>query len=80
MLPGRSRLTRQLDASAAQFPGGGGEVTDREPGDRPGIKVFPAAVERAEDLDIAAIGELEDPQARLGVHRPQPRHVLAAVR
>ena len=63
MLPGRSWLTKQFDASTAQFLDGCREVTDREPYDRPGIKVLPTLVERAEDLDIPVIGELKDPQA-----------------
>ena len=80
MLPGRSWLTKQFDASTAQFLDGRRQVTDRETDDRPGIKVLPTLVERAEDLDIPAIGELEDPQARFGVHRPQPQHVLIEIR
>jgi hypothetical protein len=80
MLPGRSRLTEQFDASAAQFLDSRRQVTDREPDDRPAIKVLPALVERAEDLDIPAVGELEDPQARFGVLWPQSEHVLVEVR
>jgi hypothetical protein len=56
MLPGRSRLAEQFDAGAAQFLDGRRKVTDREPDDRPGIKVLPAPVERAEDLNVPAIG------------------------
>ena len=80
MLPGGPRLTKQFDASAAQFLDGRRKVADREPDDRPAIKVLRALVEGAEDLDIPAIGELEDPQARFGVHQPQPQHVLVEVR
>jgi hypothetical protein len=57
------RLTRQSGASAAQFLDGRRQVTDRQPGHRPGIKVLPTLVERAEAVGIAAIGELEGPQA-----------------
>ena len=80
MLPGRSRLTKQFDSDAAQFLDGRRKVMDREPDDRPAIKVLPAPVEGAEDLDIPAIGKLEDPQARFGVHRPQPQYVLVEIR
>lgn len=45
MLPGGPRLTKQFDASAAQFLDGRRKVTDREPDDRPAIKVLPALVE-----------------------------------
>jgi hypothetical protein len=44
MLPGGPRLTKQFDASAAQFLDGRRKVTDREPDDRPAIKVLPALV------------------------------------
>ena len=80
MLPGRSRLTEQFDAGAAQLRHGRGQVTDREPDDRPAVKVFPALVERAEDLNVPAVGELEDLQARFGVYGPQAEHVLVEVR
>jgi hypothetical protein len=80
MLPGWPRLTGQFDASAAQFLEGRGQVTDREPDDRSAVKVVPARVGRAEDLDVMTIGKLEDPQAGLGVHGPQAEDVLVEVR
>jgi len=80
MLPGRSRLSEQFDAGVAQLLDGRRQVTDREPDDRPGIKVLPALVERAEDLNIPAVWKLEDPQARFGMRWPQSEHVLVEVR
>ena len=80
VLPGRSRLSEQFDASATKLLDSRGQVTDREADDRPAIKVLPALVERAEDLNIPAIGEFEDPQARFGMHWSQSEHVLVEVR
>ena len=80
MLPGRAWLSEQFDAGVAQFLDGRRQVTDREPDDRPGIKVVPTLVQRAEDLNIPAVWELEDPQARFGMHWPQSEHVLVKLR
>jgi hypothetical protein len=75
MLPGRSWLTKQFDASTAQFLDGRRKVTDREPYDRPGIKVLPTLVS-GPDLDIPAIGG--SVQARFGVPASAP-HVLVEI-
>jgi hypothetical protein len=44
--------------------------------------VLPATELRAEDLDVPAVWELEDPEARLVLagHGPQAQHVLVEVR
>jgi hypothetical protein len=73
-------FTGQFDASVAQFPDGCRQVTEGEPDARSAGKVLPAREERAEDLDVPAIGELYGLQGRLGMHGRQARHVLMEVR
>jgi len=65
VLPGWSRFTEQLDACIAQFLDGRGQVADGEPDDGSAVEVLPAVELRAEDLDVLAVGELEDLKARL---------------
>jgi hypothetical protein len=80
MLPGWSRLTEQCDPGSAQLFDSCRQVADGEPNDGPTVEVPPAPVVRTEDLDMPAIGQLEDPKARVGVNGPLPQHVLVEAR
>jgi hypothetical protein len=79
MLPSWSRVTEQFDTRASQLLHSCGHVADSEPHDRPGIKVLPARVVRTEDLGMAAVAKLEDPQTWFGAHGREAQHVLVEV-
>jgi hypothetical protein len=76
VLPGRPRFAEQFDAGSSQFFDGRRQVADGKADHRSGPEVVPAWVLAAEDLDVAAIGKLEDSQVRLGVGRCEAKHVL----
>ena len=76
MLPGRAWVPEQFDAGSSQFYDGRWQVADGKADHWSGAEVFPARVLAAEDLDMAAIAKLEDPQVRLGAGRCEAKHAL----
>src|ERR1700683_3133340 len=80
VLPGRTGLAEQLDTGEPQLVHGRGQVADGESDHRAGGEVILARVVRAKHLDVAPVGKLEDPEARLRVHRLQAKHAGVEVR
>ena len=80
VLPSRPGLAQQLDAGSSQFVDGRREFTHSEAGNRTSAEMLLAGVTAAEYLDVAAIGELEDPEIRFGVDQPEPENVFVKVR
>ena len=80
MLPGGPRLPQQFHPGPAEFFDGRRQIAYREADHRASADVFLAWVLIAEDLDMAAIGKLENPEARFGVNQPQTKRVLIKVR
>jgi hypothetical protein len=79
VLPGRSWFAKQLDTGPSQLFHGCWQVADGEAGDWPGGEVFLAWVAAAENLDMAAIAKLEDPEIRFGMHQPKTKNVFVEV-
>src|SRR5829696_1375708 len=66
---------QDLYACGAKLLGGGGDVVDKEAGDRAGVEVPVVVGAGAEDLDLAAVRELGHPEVLTERLRPQPKYV-----
>jgi hypothetical protein len=80
MLPRGSRLAEQLDTGLLKFVDSRLQVTHSEANNWTGTEMLLAWVAAAKYLDMAAIGQLEDPEIRFGMHQPEPENVFVEVR
>jgi len=80
VLPGRPWLAQQLDASLSQFLDGRWQVTDGETGNWAGREMLLSRVAAAEDLDMAAIRQLEDPEIRFRMYQSEAENMFVEVR
>src|SRR5258708_20457148 len=80
MLPRGSRFAEQLDTGLLKFVDSRLQVTHSEADNWTGTEMLLPWVAAAKYLDMAAIGQLEDPEVRLGIHQPEPKNVFVEVR
>lgn len=80
VLPGRAGFPQQFHAGAAEFFDRYGQIAYRKADHWSCAEVFLAWILGAEDLDMAAIGKLENPEARFGVNQSLTKCVFVEVR